>query len=41
MITGTFTFFGYKTDEINLTPILGVMFIIAIVLLIGATTWGV
>lgn len=39
-ITARFNLFGYQCREYDLTPVLGVGFIISIVLLVGATTMG-
>lgn len=40
-ITASFNIFGYRTREIDLTPILGVGLIVLIVFLIGKTSMGV
>lgn len=40
-ITATFTLFGYKTREVDLTPILGVSIIVIVIFLVGKTTMGV
>lgn len=39
-ITATFNLFGYQTNEIDLTPAIGVSLIIITFVLVGATTMG-
>lgn len=37
-ITATFSIFGYRTREIDLTPLVGIGLVVTIALLLGATT---
>ena len=37
-ITATFTVFGLKTRELDLTPALGIALLVAVVLLVGHNT---
>lgn len=37
-ILGQFTFFGYRTREVDLTPVLGVGLLVCVFLLVAKTT---